>query len=474
MPPQIIPRDEHPISRKNIHPDALKVMYRLMRKGFTAYLVGGGVRDLILGRTPKDFDVGTNATPNQIKKAFRNCFIIGRRFRLAHIRFGDQIIETSTFRRCPEPDINSDGDLYVFRDNCYGTPEDDALRRDFTINALFYEVESFSVIDHVGGLSDIHNRTIRCIGDPNIRFREDPVRMIRAVRFASRLGFQIEPATFNAILRHHQDILKAAPARVFEELIKLFAYGSGEKAMRLLHKTGLLGSLLPEVADFLGHDHDQNQASPLWSWLRHLDDRIRATDSLNPILIFATLFFAPMHRYLAGQTSADVTEKSPSLYLRLTELLTPICIRISMPKLMTMRMIQVMANQSRFVPDKRKRFSKRGFVAQETFPETLALYEIGLRVAGEDLQSIEPWSALRRDVETQRPHSQTNERVANKRSAKKGNRQVKAGSKIPTGNADTTSMNGTPDAVAQAEEVRRPRPPRKRSRRRKPPALSQA
>ena len=189
----IIPRSEHPISRKNIDPDALKVMYRLGRKGFTAYLVGGGVRDLILGRTPKDFDVSTNATPSQIRKIFQNCFLIGRRFRLAHIHFDGKIIETATFRRCPDQDEDN-GELYVFRDNCYGTPEEDALRRDFTINGLFYEVERFSIIDHVGGLSDIQNRLIRSIGDPNIRFREDPVRMIRAVRFASRLDFRIEPA----------------------------------------------------------------------------------------------------------------------------------------------------------------------------------------------------------------------------------------------------------------------------------------
>lgn len=148
----IIPRSEHPISRKNIPPDALKVMYRLVRKGFTAYLVGGGVRDLILGRTPKDFDVGTNATPNQIKRTFRNCFLIGRRFRLAHIRFGDRIIETSTFRRCPEPEEeHGDEELIQFRDNCYGGTEEDALRRDFTANALLYEIQRFSIIDHVGG-----------------------------------------------------------------------------------------------------------------------------------------------------------------------------------------------------------------------------------------------------------------------------------------------------------------------------------
>ncbi|GAB6060949.1 polynucleotide adenylyltransferase PcnB [Desulfonatronum parangueonense] len=396
-----IPRPEHPISRKNIHPDALKVMYRLVRRGYTAYLVGGSVRDLLLGRTPKDFDVSTNATPNQIKKLFRNCFLIGRRFRLAHIKFSDQIIETSTFRRCPEPDEDKGDELYVFRDNCYGTPEEDALRRDFTINALFYEIGRFSILDHVGGVSDIENRLIRCIGDPNIRFREDPVRMIRAIRFASRLDFNIEPATYNAITRHYAEIRKSSPARIFEELQKLFSYGSGEKSVRLLYKTGLLRELIPEVAEYL--DQDGGQDSILWSWLRHLDDRIKETGQLETVLIFAALLFAPMQRLVAGQAAErEAKDERVSINELLVDFLAPLCARISMPRWMSSRVIQAMANQSRFVPDKRKRFSKRGFAAQEGFPETLALYELGLRVAGEDLSRSEPWRTLRQEVEARR------------------------------------------------------------------------
>jgi poly(A) polymerase len=401
MSSQIIARSEHPISRQNIHPDALKVMYRLVRKGFIAYLVGGGVRDLILGRTPKDFDVSTNATPSQIKKIFQNCFLIGRRFRLAHIRFDDHVIETSTFRRCPDPEEeNGDDDLYMLRDNCYGTPEEDALRRDFTINGLFYEVEQFSIIDHVGGLDDIHNRLIRCIGDPNIRFREDPVRMIRAIRFASRLDFHIEPATYNAILRHHEEILKASPPRVFEELQKLFAFGAGEKAFRLLYKTGLLHDLLPEIADFLDHDHGQD--STLWKWLENLDRRIVAVGRVEPVLVFAALFSAPVRRVVARYESEGERVGYNSL---LADLLPPICTRMSMPKWMTARMIQIMANQTRFEPDKKKRFSKRGFVAQDCFPETLALYQLGLLAAGQAADEIEQWEALRGEIEIALPPS---------------------------------------------------------------------
>lgn len=389
----IIPRSEHPISRKNIDPDALKVMYRLGRKGFTAYLVGGGVRDLILGRTPKDFDVSTNATPSQIRKIFQNCFLIGRRFRLAHIHFDGKIIETATFRRCPDQDEDN-GELYVFRDNCYGTPEEDALRRDFTINGLFYEVERFSIIDHVGGLSDIQNRLIRSIGDPNIRFREDPVRMIRAVRFASRLDFRIEPATYNAILRHHGEILKASPPRVFDELLKLFAFGAGEKAFRLLYKTGLLHDLLPEIAEFLDHDHGQD--SILWTWLRLLDERSLTDETPSPVLIFAALFTSPVRQVEARYATQGRRVARAEL---LNDLLTPVCARMSMPKWMSTRMIQVMANQTRFEPDKRKRFSKRGFAAQDCFPETLALYEMGLRAAGEDTEQVAVWGELRRELE---------------------------------------------------------------------------
>ena len=368
-------------------------MYRLGRKGFTAYLVGGGVRDLILGRTPKDFDVSTNATPSQIRKIFQNCFLIGRRFRLAHIHFDGKIIETATFRRCPDQDEDN-GELYVFRDNCYGTPEEDALRRDFTINGLFYEVERFSIIDHVGGLSDIQNRLIRSIGDPNIRFREDPVRMIRAVRFASRLDFRIEPATYNAILRHHGEILKASPPRVFDELLKLFAFGAGEKAFRLLYKTGLLHDLLPEIAEFLDHDHGQD--SILWTWLRLLDERSLTDETPSPVLIFAALFTSPVRQVEARYATQGRRVARAEL---LNDLLTPVCARMSMPKWMATRMIQVMANQTRFEPDKRKRFSKRGFAAQDCFPETLALYEMGLRAAGEDTEQVAVWGELRRELE---------------------------------------------------------------------------
>jgi poly(A) polymerase len=197
MEPIIVPRSEHPISRKLIDADAVKVLYRLHRAGYQAYLVGGGVRDLLLDRHPKDFDISTDAHPHQVKRLFRNCRLIGRRFRLAHVHFGEKILEVSTFRKRSEPGEDADTeDILIRSDNTFGTAEEDSLRRDFTINGLFYDISNFSLIDYVGGLADLNERMIRTIGDPDIRFREDPVRMIRAVKFAARLDFGIDRASW--------------------------------------------------------------------------------------------------------------------------------------------------------------------------------------------------------------------------------------------------------------------------------------
>jgi poly(A) polymerase len=243
--PRILPRAEHVLSRRDIDPDALKVLYRLKNNGFTAYLVGGGVRDLLLGRRPKDFDVGTSAVPQQVKRLFRNCFIIGRRFRLCHVRFGPKkVIEVSTFRRLAEPD---EGDTLIRRDNTFGTPEQDAFRRDFTVNALFYDIATFSVIDYVGGLADLRERMIRTIGDPDVRLREDPVRMLRAVALASRLDFTIDRDTREAIRFLRGEIVKSSPARLLDEFYKILRQGAARRTFEALHEIGLLAYLLPEA-----------------------------------------------------------------------------------------------------------------------------------------------------------------------------------------------------------------------------------
>jgi len=294
----IITRSEHSLSRKWIGTNALRVLYRLKEKGYHAYLVGGGVRDLLLGREPKDFDVATDARPHEVKKIFRNCRLIGRRFRLAHIYFHNEIIEVATFRamvtedpeietgpetaaqppllaipsppesvasetqtqqpaeksRPPRLLMNEDG--MILRDNVFGTPEEDALRRDFTVNALFYNIADFSVIDYVGGMQDLRLGLIRIIGDPVVRFTEDPVRMVRAVRFAAMLGFEIEENTYRAMLELKDRLALASPSRMYEEVLKLFLLGEGEKTYHLLRKTGIFGVIFPRLNEWLDTESD--------------------------------------------------------------------------------------------------------------------------------------------------------------------------------------------------------------------------
>jgi len=288
--PTVVPRSEHTISRRDIDPDALKVLYRLHEHNYVAYLVGGSVRDLLLDRPPKDFDIGTSAHPHQVKKLFRNCWIIGRRFRLAHVKFGTKTIEVATFRRqveaagiTPEAEAALDlpgeapieadmltvdedignrlepepaprrrrrpEDHLIQRDNTYGTPEEDAFRRDFTVNALFYDIGTFSIIDYTGGLQDLDARLIRSIGDPEVRFLEDPVRMLRAVVLAARLEFTIDDASLDAIEQHRHEIRRSAAPRLLEEYYKILRSGHSAEAFRQLSGTGLLREITPELED---------------------------------------------------------------------------------------------------------------------------------------------------------------------------------------------------------------------------------
>jgi poly(A) polymerase len=237
------------LDRNAIDPDADRVVRKLTRAGYKAYLVGGCVRDLLVGRTPKDFDVATSATPNEIKATFRNSRIIGRRFRLAHVFFGSKIIETATFRANPRDD--DDHDLLIRRDNVFGSETEDARRRDFTINGLFYDVEREEVIDHVGGLADLEAKLIRTIGDPDIRFQEDPVRMLRAIKFAARLGFGFEAVTWRALLRWRSEISKCAPPRLLEEMHRLLRGGAARRSFELMVETGVLAVLSPYLAGLL-------------------------------------------------------------------------------------------------------------------------------------------------------------------------------------------------------------------------------
>jgi poly(A) polymerase len=284
--PRVITRAEHTISRRDIDPDALKVLYRLRQFDHIAYLVGGSVRDLLLSRRPKDFDIGTSAHPYQVKKLFRNCWIIGRRFRLAHVRFGSKVIEVATFRRQLQPgeEIAQEGapDTGLHRDNTFGTPEEDAFRRDFTINALFYDIATFSIIDYVNGMDDLHAGIVRSIGDPEVRFKEDPVRMLRAVAFAARLNFTIDPPILEAIRLHRHEIARSSPARLLEEYYKILRSGYSERIFRGLAEVGLLEPISAELHRAAG--------DPLWQSLAALDAYRSRFESVpetltNPVLL---------------------------------------------------------------------------------------------------------------------------------------------------------------------------------------------
>jgi len=292
---KIVPRAEHTISRRDIDADALKVLYRLREADHVAYLVGGSVRDLLLGRRPKDFDIGTSAHPAQVKKLFRNCWIIGRRFRLAHVKFGPKVIEVATFRRqlaageevvadgVPAPDpTTTEGRHLIHHDNTFGTPEEDAFRRDFTVNALAYNIADFSIIDYVGGLEDLDAKVVRSIGDPEVRIHEDPVRMLRAVALASRLDFTLDPPLEAAIRKHRREIAKSSPPRLIEEYYKILRASASENTFRALHDIGLLEPLSAELHHGAGPQ--------LWQSLGELDLYRRKFESTpetltNPILL---------------------------------------------------------------------------------------------------------------------------------------------------------------------------------------------
>jgi poly(A) polymerase len=342
--PRIIPRSDHTISRSHISPNALRVLYKLRDAGFMAFLVGGCVRDLLIGLEPKDFDVATDALPEQVKRLFRNCRLVGRRFRLAHVFFGREIIEVATFRAAsapsqgeeplpdadpedgeaaelddpqletesadapvlasPEPYANADADVTtermfdetgrILRDNVYGTIDADVWRRDFTANSLYYNISDFSVWDYCGGYEDIAARKLKLIGDPETRFREDPVRMLRAARFEAKLGFAIDAATAEPIERLSDLLGGVPPARLFDETLKLFLGGRGERSLEVLRRRGLLASLLPTVDAYLTAHPGSLVEKLLIQGLKNTDERVQADKPVTPTFLFALLLYGPI------------------------------------------------------------------------------------------------------------------------------------------------------------------------------------
>src|SRR5688500_12785157 len=380
--PVIVPRAEHPISRRDIDADALKVLYRLHESGAVAYLVGGSVRDLLLGRRPKDFDIGTSAHPYQIKKLFRNCWIIGRRFRLAHVRFGTKTIEVATFRRPvsqeelaaaeepqPETAMRSEGDespdRLVHRDNTFGTPEEDAFRRDFTINALFYDIATFSIIDYTGGLDDLRAGLVRCIGDPTERFQEDPVRMLRAVAMAARLGFRIDVPIDLAIARTRGEIARSAPARLIEEFYKLLRSGASEPAFRMMAERRLL--------EPIAHELQAHADSRLWRSLAALDAYRRRFEEIPDTLTNAILLgslIIPLGYSLRSLMPALLSEDERRKEPRLSIGMLPLARRD------VERLRQILALQQRLVDMNLSPRAKRALMHRGPVREAMTWLEI--------------------------------------------------------------------------------------------------
>jgi poly(A) polymerase len=400
--PLIVPRPEHSISRANISQNALKVLYRLAQAGHQAYLVGGGVRDLLLGHEPKDFDVATDATPEQVRSIFRNCRLIGRRFRLAHVFFGREIIEVATFRAAPAEGGASDVDDHrvengiIKRDNVYGTIAEDALRRDFTINALYYNIDDFSLVDYAGGLDDIRAGRLRLIGDAvEARYREDPVRMLRAVRFACKLGFMIEPACEGPLPAMASLLGDVPAARLFEEVLKLFHSGYALHAFEKLRHYGLFAQLFPETDACLTREDHAFPITFVSRGLDNTDRRILEEKSVAPPFLFAVLMWEPVRlRYQQllgkGLSSADaMAQASHEVNARQQP-------HVAIPKRFGMPMREIWALQPRL-----ERHQGRRPMALLGHPRFRAAYDFLLlrAEAGEVDPEIAEWWTRFQDVD---------------------------------------------------------------------------
>ena len=401
MDPLVIPRENHPISRKMIDEEALKVLYRLHRHGFLSYLVGGSVRDLLLEKVPKDFDVATNAHPHEINALFKNSRIIGRRFRLVHVFFrGRKVVEVSTFRSRSEFEEIQTEEGEIIRTDSFGTPAEDALRRDMTVNGLFYNIADFSILDYVGGMADLERRVIRTIGDPDERFQQDPVRMIRVIRHAARTGFSIENSTYEAILRHREEIQKCSPSRLRDEFLRDLKEGAAKPSLDLMLRTGLLFSLFPGLERALGHRSLSEQRSREFflSLFDNVDQllktRIQVTESVL-LALFLTPFLravTPQHPFLGKREK--YLYWAQSVHWAVHEILTP----YSFP-----RGAKEMASQILIAQLNLKKLVKNGAIPKKLrmkkyFKEAVLLFGIEAEAKGERvsrmLQNVAPHDLL--------------------------------------------------------------------------------
>jgi len=439
------------IHTRDIDTDALKILGRLSRHGHTAYLVGGCVRDLLLGRRPKDFDISTSATPRQVKHLFRNSRIIGRRFKLAHIFFRNEspgrrekIIEVATFRAMHGSGGDPD-DLLITRDNVFGTPEEDAERRDFTVNAFFYDPARREVIDHVGGLPDLHGRILRTIGDPDIRLREDPIRILRAIKFAARLGFRIHPSTMAAMERHRTDIPRCAPPRILEEFLRIMRSGASVPAFGLLGESRVLTVLLPEVDRALSGTPSMVDAFP--ALLSEFDRRSLAGEELGTAVILASLFLPLM----PWQANAD--PRTRDLQGALAETVEPVLERMQIPRRDTEQVRRILLSIRKMVPGyQAKRFSRSGLARRPYFRGLLTVFSIHCHATRSWMAGLREWEELAARVEPE----------VEEEPPRRRRRRRPAGGRVGSGD----SRGAEPGARSADEE---PAPPARRRRRRRRP-----
>lgn len=394
----IIPREQHAISRKDISENALKVLYRLNKAGYEAYLVGGGVRDLLLGKKPKDFDVTTNATPDQVRKLFRNCRLVGRRFRLAHVMFGPEIIEVATFRGHHE---GSESDRttsqrgqngMLLRDNIFGSIEEDAQRRDFTINSLYYSVADFTVRDYVGGMQDLQEGVIRLIGNPETRYREDPVRMLRAVRFAAKLNMRISPETAEPIPRLATLLNDIPPARLFEESLKLLQAGNGFETYQQLREYNLFQPLFPTITRYFTENGDSAMERIIAQVLKNTDNRIRNEMRVNPAFLFAAMFWYPLLEMAQKIAQESGLAYYDAFALAMNDVLDEACRSLAIPKRLTTLTRDIWQLQLRMS----RRQGKRAWKLMEhpKFRAAFDLLELRAQVENNtELQRLAQWWA---------------------------------------------------------------------------------
>jgi poly(A) polymerase len=394
---RVISRDQHNISRKDISPNALKVLYRLNDAGFEAYLVGGCIRDLLLGLIPKDFDVVTNATPDEVRGVFKNCRLIGRRFRLAHVVFGREVIEVATFRghhSGGEEEENIPAGVrsdhgQILRDNVYGTIEEDAERRDFSINALYYSVRDFAIYDFANGVEAIQQRKIELIGDPETRYREDPVRILRAIRFATKLNMQLAPATA-ALIPELAVLLKNIPAaRLFDESLKLLMAGKAFDNFVLMRDLGILKQLLPQVHKVLKQDSEGKVFNLIANALQDTDERVAQDKPVTPAFIYAALLWYPVELRMQTLLIESGLNDIDALNIAMTEVLDDVVRTIGIPKRFTLVVRDLWSLQGRLS----KRAGRRAFKLMELpkFRGAFDFMQLRAKAEGGQLAELALW-----------------------------------------------------------------------------------